>query len=145
MSENGKEKEMNQVCLIGRLARDPKIVHKDDLCIASYTLAVDRRGKDAGTDWISIKAFGKRGEFAEAYLHQGQKIAVSGRIQTGQYKDKDGKTIYTTDVVAENQEFVESKKAQEENMKERGKEEKEDTDGWLNAIESGLEDELPFA
>ena len=128
---------MNQVCLIGRLARDPKIVYKDDLCIAAYTLAVDRRGKDAGTDWISIKAFGKKGEFAETYLHKGQKIAVVGRIQTGQYKDKEGRMIYTTEVIVESQEFAESKKVQE-GIQSSGE------DFSLDGFEAVSDDELPF-
>ena len=84
---------------------------QEQMCIARYTLAVDRRGKDAGTDFPSVVAFGKAGEFAEKYLHKGTKIVLTGRIQTGSYTNRDGVKVYTTDIVAEDQEFAESKAA----------------------------------
>ena len=88
------------------------------MAIARYTLAVDRRfGKKDGeqsADFINCVAFGRSGEFAEKYLRQGTKIAVSGRIQTGSYTNKEGNKVYTTDVVVEDQEFAESKKASDE-------------------------------
>lgn len=103
---------LNKVILIGRLTRDPDVrysnIDGDQLCIARYTLAVDRI-KRGETDFISCVAFGKNGEFAEKYLKKGMKIAVEGRIQTGSYTDKDGKKVYTTDVVIEGHEFCESK------------------------------------
>lgn len=103
---------LNKVILIGRLTRDPDVRYSnndgDQLCIARYTLAVDRIKKDEA-DFISCVAFGKQGEFAEKYLKQGIKIAIEGRIQTGSYTDKDGKKVYTTDVVVEKHEFCESK------------------------------------
>lgn len=103
---------LNKVILIGRLTRDPDVRYSnndgDQLCIARYTLAVDRIKKDE-TDFIGCVAFGKQGEFAEKYLKQGIKIAIEGRIQTGSYTDKDGKKVYTTDVVVEKHEFCESK------------------------------------
>jgi single-strand DNA-binding protein len=84
------------------------------MCIARYTLAVDRRGKkqegQPTADFISCVAFKSNAEFAEKYLRQGTKIAVEGRIQTGSYKNKDGQTVYTTDVVIDSQEFCEGKK-----------------------------------
>ena len=103
---------MNSVVLMGRLTKDPEVRYsqgENSTCIARYSLAVDRRTKEKQTDFINIIAFGKSGEFAEKYLHKGMKILVSGRIQTGSY-EKDGKKVYTTDVVAESQEFCESKK-----------------------------------
>ncbi len=107
---------MNKVELIGRLTKDPQIAYtqgEKPTCIARYTLAVDRRFKREGdeqtADFISIVAFGKAGEFVEKYLKKGIKIAVCGRIQTGKYTDKDGKTVYTTEVVVDEQEFCESK------------------------------------
>ena len=106
---------MNKVILIGRVVRDPEIRYSQgasSTCIARYTLAVDRKFKQEGqpnADFINCIAFGKLGEFAEKYLHKGVKIAVTGRIQTGSYKNKDGNTVYTTDVVVEEQEFCESK------------------------------------
>ena len=106
---------MNKVILIGRVVRDAEIRYSQgasSTCIARYTLAVDRKFKQEGqptADFINCIAFGKLGEFAEKYLHKGVKIAVIGRIQTGSYKNKDGNTVYTTDVVVEEQEFCESK------------------------------------
>lgn len=109
---------MNRVVLMGRLTRDPEVRYTQDrngeqMTIARYTLAVDRRrrGQENEADFISCIAFGRGGEFAEKYLHQGTKICVSGRIQTGSYTNKDGQKVYTTDVVVEDQEFAESKKA----------------------------------
>lgn len=107
---------MNRVILCGRLTREPEVRYSQtasgSMAVARYTLAVDRRFKrenEQNADFISCIAFGKLGEFAEKYLHQGVKIAVSGRIQTGSYTNKDGRKIYTTDVVIEEQEFCESK------------------------------------
>lgn len=113
---------MNKVELMGRLTRDPEVRYTNQqdggnsLCIARYTLAVDRRFTRQGNsndqqtaDFISIVAFGKSGEFAEKYLKQGTKVVVVGRIQTGSYTNKEGQKIYTTEVVVEEQEFAESK------------------------------------
>ena len=112
---------MNKVTLMGRLTRDPDVRYTEadpPMAIARYTLAVDRRfGKKDGeqsADFINCVAFGRSGEFAEKYLHQGTKIAVAGRIKTGSYTNKEGNKVYTTDVVVEDQEFAESKKASEE-------------------------------
>lgn len=107
---------MNKVILMGRLTRDPEVRYSQGaqpLAIARYKLAVDRRGSKQGeqsADFINCIAFGKSGEFAEKYLHQGTKIVVTGRIQTGSYTNRDGQKVYTTDVVVEEQEFAESKK-----------------------------------
>ena len=106
---------MNKVIEIGRLTKEPEIRYSqgaNTTCVARYTLAVDRKFKQEGqptADFINCIAFGKLGEFAEKYLHKGIKIAVTGRIQTGSYKNKDGNTVYTTDVVVDEQEFCESK------------------------------------
>lgn len=108
---------MNRVVLMGRLTRDPDVRYTQNdgsTCVARYTLAVDRRRArdDQGqtADFISCVAFGKSGEFAEKYFRRGTKIIISGRIQTGSYSKEDGTKVYTTDVVAEDQEFAESKK-----------------------------------
>lgn len=107
---------MNKVILVGRLTRDPEIRYtsgQNQTAVGRYTLAVDRRYKKEGdeqtADFINCVTFGRGAEFAEKYLHQGTKIAVVGRIQTGSYTNKDGQRVYTTDVVAEEQEFAESK------------------------------------
>lgn len=113
---------MNKWVGIGRLTRnaDVRYTNKQDgtqMCVARFTLAVDRRFKQEGqpsADFISCVAFGKQGEFIEKYLKQGSKIAVSGRIQTGSYTNKDGNKVYTTDVVIDEVEFAESKNTNNE-------------------------------
>lgn len=105
---------MNTVVLLGRLVRDPDIRQsqgQNPTTVARYTLAVDRRGKDAGADFINMVSFGKTAEFIEKYVHKGTKIVIKGRIQTGSY-EKDRKKVYTTDVIAEEVEFAESKKSE---------------------------------
>ena len=102
---------------MGRLTRDPDVRYSqgdNSTAIARYTLAVDRRVRrdaEQTADFISCVAFGRAAEFAEKYLHQGTKIAVTGRIQTGSYTNRDGVKVYTTDVVIDEQEFAESKNA----------------------------------
>ena len=107
---------MNKVILMGRLTRDPDIRYSQgerQMAIARYTLAVDRRGRgnngEATADFIQCVAFDRAAEFAEKYFHQGTKIVITGRIQTGSYTNRDGQKVYTTDIVVEDQEFAESK------------------------------------
>ena len=111
---------MNKAILMGRLTRDPEIRYTqgdNPMCIARYTLAVDRRfsrtaGNDGNNaDFIPCVCFGKTAEFVEKYLKKGTKMAVTGRIQTGSYTNRDGVKVYTTEVVVEDQEFAESKNA----------------------------------
>ena len=147
---------MNKVVLMGRLTRDPDVRYSQGdspMAIARYTLAVDRRFRrdnDQQTaDFISCVAFGRNGEFAEKYLHQGTKIVAEGRIQTGSYTNKDGNKVYTTEVVVENQEFAESKASASNN--EGGFQPQAQSaptapagDGFMN-IPDGVEDVgLPF-
>ena len=150
---------MNKVILMGRLTRDPEVRYsqgEQSTAIARYTLAVDRRFKrDAdqqSADFIPCVAFGRAGEFAERYLRKGTKIAVTGRIQTGSYTNKDGVKVYTTEVVVEEQEFAESKAVSDANagsyrqapspapapapVSDAG-------DGFMN-IPDGIDEELPF-
>ena len=146
---------MNKVILIGRVVRDAEVRYsqgENPMAIARYTLAVDRRFKkdgEATADFINCVAFGKNGEFAEKYLHKGVKIAVSGRIQTGSYTNKDGQKVYTTDVVVEEQEFAESKASsgnggnggyQSEDRPAPGN---ASADGFMS-IPEGIENDLPF-
>ncbi len=105
---------MNKVILMGRLTRDPDVRYSQGeqaMAIARFTLAVDRRFRrdEQQADFISCVAFARQGEFIEKYAHQGTKLVVEGRIQTGSYTNKDGNKVYTTDVVVENCEFAESK------------------------------------
>ena len=111
---------MNKVILMGRLTRDPEIRYSqgnDQMAIARYTLAVDRRGRrgqdgnDQTADFINCVAFDRAGEFAEKYFRQGMRVLVSGRIQTGSYTNKEGQRVYTTDIIADDQEFADSKNA----------------------------------
>lgn len=106
---------MNTTSLIGRLVRDPETRYSQGdqgMAIVRFTLAVDRKAKREGqpsADFIPITAFGKTGEFAGKYFHKGLRVGVVGRIQTGSYKDKDGRTVYTTDVIAESLDFADGK------------------------------------
>ena len=104
---------MNSVQLIGRLTKDPEVRYTDGgASIARFSIAVDRRFKQEGgesADFINCVAFGKTAEFIEKYFTKGKKIAITGRIQTGNYTNKDGQKVYTTDVVVKTTEFVESK------------------------------------
>ena len=148
---------MNKVILMGRLTRDPEIRYannENNTCIANYTLAVDRgfkrQGDEQTADFIRCVAMGRGGEFAEKYLHQGTKIVVEGRIQTGSYTNKDGQKIFTTEVWVESQEFAESKAASAQNGNQnasaptRPNVAQNDSDGFMN-IPDAIEEELPFA
>lgn len=129
----------NKAILMGRLTKDPEI-RTGNTQVARYTLAVDRRfsNSEEKTDFINIVAFGKSAEFAEKYLKKGMKVLVTGRIQTGSYTDKDNKKVYTTDIVAEDQEFCESKgnsSAPTENKQ---------SDGDFMDITQAQLDDMPF-
>lgn len=110
---------MNRVILMGRLTRDPEVRYSQGeraMAIARYTLAVDRRGRrsqegsnEQTADFITCVAFDRAGEFAEKYFHQGMRVLVSGRIQTGSYTNRDGVKVYTTEVIVDDQEFADSK------------------------------------
>ena len=147
---------MNKVILMGRLTRDPEVRYsqgENATAVARYTLAVDRRfsrnNDEQTADFINCVAFGRAGEFAEKYLHKGTKIAVTGRIQTGSYTNKDGVRVYTTDVVVEDHEFAESKNASsagDGGYAPAGRSESAPAsagDGFMN-IPDGIDEELPF-
>lgn len=125
---------MNSVILMGRLTADPEIRNTDSTTIASYTLAVDRIGKDKGADFIRCKTFGKSADFAQQYLRKGIKIAVEGRISTGSYTNKDGQKVYTTDVIVNAHHFCEKAGAAET---------KDTTDDFMN-VSGNIDDEVPF-
>ena len=158
---------MNKVILMGRLTRDPDVRYsagENALAIARYTLAVDRRfnrNGEASADFINCVVFGRGAEFAEKYLRQGVKIAVTGRIQTGSYTNREGQKVYTTEVVVDDQEFAESKAASEGYASSRPQAggyaggrpadiapaapaaEPGAADGFMN-IPDGIDEELPF-
>ena len=160
---------MNKVILMGRLTRDPDVRYsagENALAIARYTLAVDRRfnrNGEASADFINCVVFGRGAEFAEKYLRQGVKIAVTGRIQTGSYTNREGQKVYTTEVVVDDQEFAESKAASEGYAASRAQTggytggrpaesapsaaapaaDPGAADGFMN-IPDGIDEELPF-
>lgn len=148
---------MNKAILMGRLTRDPETRYtqgENAMAISRYTLAVDRRIKTQGdettADFISCVAFGKTGEFAEKYFRKGTKVAITGRIQTGSYTDRDGKKIYTTDVVVEEQEFAESKNSQNQEQNKPSVPQgygnvpvNPSQQSFMN-IPDGIDEELPF-
>ena len=140
---------MNKVILIGRITKDTETrVSQGDnpTYITRYTLAVDRRFKRDGepsADFINCVAFGKSAEFAEKYFFKGMKIAIVGRLQSGNYTNKEGQKVYTTDVVIEEQEFVESKQSSEQHH-EQSTPSQTVGDGFAK-IQDGELEELPFS
>ena len=130
---------------MGRLTREPDVRYSQNadgsMAVARYTLAVNRRYKRDGeqeADFISCVTFGKSAEFAQKYLHKGMRIVIGGRIGTGNYKDKDGKMVYTTDVIVEEHEFAQNKDSSGgENSTDTPK---TDKDGFMEASEG----EIPF-
>ena len=149
---------MNRVILMGRLTRDPEVRYSQGertMAIARYTLAVDRRGRrnqdgnEQTADFINCVAFGRTAEFLERFGRKGTKFVLEGRIQTGSYTNKDGQRVYTTDVVAENVEFAESKNASGggDNSgftpSDRPSPSSAAGDGFMN-IPDGIDEELPF-
>lgn len=143
---------MNKVILCGRLTRDPEIRYSqgnNPTAIARGSIAVDRKYKQDGqptADFINILAFGKTAGVFEKYVRKGTKIIVEGRIQTGSYTNKDGNKVYTTDVLVESIEFVESRQSSENsgyNNCQRSDPPRTDGDGFMN-IPEGIDEELPF-
>lgn len=102
---------MNSVILIGRLARDPELSYTPNTqtAVCRFTLAVDRprrQGEDQGADFLRITVFGRQAETCDRYLSKGRQAAVHGRIETGSYKNREGVTVYTTDIIADRVEFL---------------------------------------
>ena len=150
---------MNKVILMGRLTKEPDVRYSQNadgsMAVARYTLAVDKRrartngdGAEQTADFIRCVAFGKQGEFAEKYLHQGTKIAITGRIQTGSYTNKDGQRVYTTDVVVDDQEFAESKASAANSgaayTPSRPEPSAADGDGFMSIPDGDESEGLPF-
>lgn len=128
---------MNKAVLVGRLTRDPEVRYTsadNPLCIATYTLAVNRK-KKGEADFIKCKAFGRQGEFAEQWFRKGMRVSVSGRIETGSYTNREGVKVYTTEVAIEEQEFAQDKSEPIVNAT---------IDDVLNEFETAKQSELPF-
>jgi len=129
---------MNSVVLIGRLTRDPVVRYTPEtqMAVATFSIAIDRlikAGKEKRTDFPRVTVFGKSAENCERFLNKGKLVGVQGRLQTGSYKNKDGVTVYTTDVVADRVEFLEWSKTKE---------------GQMNSAPDGFtpvdDDDIPF-
>lgn len=129
---------LNRVFLCGRLTADPTVRYANDKAVANFNLAVDRRSKDDGADFPSCVAFGKTAEFIEKYVKKGTKLIIEGRLQTGSYTDKDGRKVYTTNVVADNVEFAESKGSANAQPSEESKEPD------FMKVDESIDSELPF-
>lgn len=140
---------MNSVNITGRLTRDPDVRYSNGgSTIARFTLAVDRRYKTENgptADFIGCITFGKSAEFVEKYFQKGMKMELSGRIQTGSYTNQEGVKVYTTDVVAEQIGFGESKSASQHGNPAPANNgySPEDADGFMN-VPDGIDEELPF-
>ena len=144
---------MNKVQLVGRLTRDPEIRYsqgENATATARFSVAVNRRFKNSegnyDADFINCVAFGKSAEFVEKYFKKGMAIGLTGRIQTGSYTNKDGQKVYTTDVVVEETEFVESKGASNTGNSNvsRPAPSTANNNDFMN-IPDGVDEELPFA
>ena len=146
---------MNRVILMGRLTKDPDIRYTQgerSMAIARYTLAVDRRGRrgqdnaeQQTADFINCVAFDRAAEFAEKYFRQGMRVLVSGRIQTGSYVNQEGRKVYTTEVILDDQEFADSKGASGRGPEQRQVQGADIGEGFMS-IPDGIEDEgLPFS
>lgn len=140
---------MNKAILSGRLTDEPEVKNTNGIQIAKYRLAVDRKYKKEGqptADFINIVAFGKQAEFADRYLHKGMMIGVSGRIQTGSYTARDGSTRYTTDIIVDEHEFLQSKAEKGAQSVTTAGDVSTQQDSWQTRTDwhSAAQEELPF-
>lgn len=145
---------MNNVSLVGRLVRDPEVRYgqNESVSVAKFSLAVERKWKRDGettVDFINCTVLGKSAEFTEKYFRKGMRVAITGRIQTGSYKNKDGQTVFTTEIIVESQEIAQSKSESNEsstaNNAEAGKSPYGSSGDDFMSIPEGAEDELPFS
>lgn len=145
---------MNNVSLVGRLVRDPEVRYgqNESVSVAKFSLAVERRFKrdgDPTVDFINCTVFGKSAEFTEKYFRKGMRVAITGRIQTGSYKNKDGLTVFTTEIIVESQEIAQSKSESNESSTasnaEAGKSPYGSSGDDFMSIPECTEDELPFS
>ena len=137
---------MNRVVLCGRMTKDPEIRSAGDMTIAKFTLAVDRKvkkGEEKKADFINCTAFGNLATFVEKYFHKGDGMTLEGKIQTGSYKNKEGQTIYTTDVIADTIEFPLGGKNSSGNGSNNTASTSNGNGDWMNVPED-ISEELPF-
>lgn len=145
---------MNNVSLVGRLVSDPEVRYgqNESASVAKFSLAVERKWKRDGeptVDFINCTVFGKSAKFTEKYFRKGMRVAITGRIQTGSYKNKDGQTVFTTEIIVESQEIAQSKSESNESSTssnaEAGKSPYGSSGDDFMSIPEGAEDELPFS
>lgn len=134
---------MNSVNLIGRLTKDPEVryISETGMAVATFTVAINRpvkQGQEKKTDYPRVTVFGRQAENCERYLDKGRLVGIQGRIQTGSYKDRDGKTVYTTGVIADRVEFLDfgEKGGQSEGQADSG--------GIPSGSMAVLDDDVPF-
>lgn len=135
---------MNKVFLSGRLTKDPDVRNGNETTITKFTLAVDRKikkGEEKKADFINCTVFGNLANVVSNYCKKGTGVNIDGRLQTGSYKNKDGVTVYTTDVIVDNLEFPLSNKDTSNNNNSNT--EQNANDSFMN-IPNGYEEELPF-
>jgi len=134
---------MNQVALIGRLTKDPEVRYaaSTQTAIARFTVAIDRgkdkNGNSTGTDYPNIVCFGKTAELVEKHISKGRLVGITGRIQTGSY-EKDGRKVYTTEVVADKVEFLDQAQSSSKDDEEKMRDLIGIPEGFLSA------DDIPF-
>ena len=145
---------MNKVIMMGRLTRDPETRYGQGatgVAVGNFSIAVDRRFKREGepdADFFDCTVFGKHAEFVEKYLKKGTKVVLEGSVQNDNYTNKEGQKVYTTDVIAEDQEFAESKNAAASNGGQSDTYSSANTsvqdDGDFMNISDGIKDDMPF-
>ena len=130
------------------MTRDPEVRYtqgENSLCIASFTVALDRRNRnqDQTADFPNCVAFGKTAEFIEKYFRKGMRIGGTGRIQTRSYENRNGEKVYVTEIVMEQAEFVESK-SDSAPKSNTAKPQNDPLDGFMDIPDEIDEAELPF-
>ena len=133
---------MNMIAICGRLTRDPEVRQANASTVARYSVAVDRKFKregDPDADFFNCVAFGKSAEFADKYFRQGTKVIVIGRMQSDKYTNKDGNQVTSWNIIVNEQEFAESKKASEGNTPKA----EPQKDAYVE-IGTGIDEDLPF-
>lgn len=141
----------NLVVLTGRLTADPELrTTPSGISVTRFSVAVQRNQKNAdgeyGTDFINVVAWRQKAEFVSKYFSKGSMIGIEGSIQTGKYTDKNGNSRTSFDVVANNVQFVESKRDSSAAPADTA-----NTESFSNAsaddfteISGGMDDDLPF-
>lgn len=138
---------MNSVVLIGRLTRDPEMRNAGETRVAAFSLAIDRptaAGKDKKTDFPRVIVFGRQAENCEKFLAKGMLVGITGSIQTGSYTNKDGQTVYTTDVVASRVEFLEWKEKKDTSSTRSGSAQPDIPADIPEGFQAMDDDDIPF-